>query len=61
MSALKPRHRKMLPEARCCWICGKPGGMGFTRALRLAGYDVPAGEIGYAHAPCLMRARKAAA
>lgn len=53
-----PRH---IPNGRCCWVCGKPGGSGFTSALRIAGYDIPRGQIGYAHSPCMSRALKGAA
>lgn len=51
------RHIKVDPRARCCWVCGKLGGAGFTTALRYAGYDVPRGEIGYAHPVCMRRAQ----
>lgn len=54
----KQRHAKSNPAVRCCWVCGKVGGSGFTTALRLAGYDVQKNEIGYAHSPCMARALK---
>lgn len=60
------RHAKELEHVRCCWVCGKQGGLGFTRALDNAGYDVerrPEGgyaEIGYAHPRCMARALRKA-
>lgn len=45
---------------RCCWVCGKSGGTGFTSALIIAGYRIPPGELGYAHADCMARAKKLA-
>jgi hypothetical protein len=51
------RHAKDVPEARCCWVCGKVGGSGFTHALRLFGYDT-SGQIGYAHNRCIDRLKK---
>ncbi len=59
------RARKQNPSARCCWVCGKLGGAGYTTALRMAGYDIPQGTIAHAHPGCvnlaLGRARKRAA
>jgi len=53
------RHKPALAEGRCCWVCGRPGGAGFTTALRLAGYAVPArGVIAYAHNRCMVRAQQ---
>jgi len=42
-------------------VCGKRGGLGFTAALRIAGYYVPHGEMAYAHPPCMAKAQAAAA
>jgi hypothetical protein len=56
--AWRERAEKQLTMGRCCWVCGKPGGQGFTIALRLAGYRVPAGEMGYAHNDCMQRAQR---
>jgi hypothetical protein len=47
-----------LKEGRCCWVCGKVGGSGFTWALRAAGYDVPKGTMAYAHNNCMQKALK---
>jgi hypothetical protein len=55
------RHPKQNPTARCCWVCGKLGGEGFTHALRAAGYRMKLGEMAYAHPACMARAMKAAA
>lgn len=60
------RHKKAVENARCCWICGKLGGGGFTLALELLGYEIrrldngTAGyaEIAYAHPNCIARAAK---
>lgn len=54
------RATKELQTARCCWVCGKLGGEGFTRALRNAGYPVGKGQMAYAHAACMIRANKRA-
>lgn len=48
--------KKQIPGARCCWVCGKPGGAGFTNALRQAGYELKHGEMGYAHPQCMRKA-----
>lgn len=45
---------------RCCWVCGKNGGWGFTSALRGAGYRMKSGEMGYAHPACMARAMQQA-
>lgn len=55
---LRPLATKRNPNARCCGVCGREGGGGMTTALRFAGYEVPAGTIGYAHSDCIMRERK---
>lgn len=60
---MKQRHKKAVPGARCCWVCGKLGGVGATVALKLAGYEIgtlPNGqrEIAYAHPNCITKARK---
>jgi hypothetical protein len=60
------RHKPTVAVGRCCWICGKVGGMGATLILRGLGYEVqqlPGGrglEIAYAHPDCLARAKKRA-
>lgn len=54
----RDRHPKEKPECRCCWVCGKVGGQGFTHALRFAGYRLRDGEMGYAHNNCMARAQK---
>ena len=46
---------------RHCVVCGRIGGSAFTQSLRLAGYDIPRGTIGYAHASCVRRAALAKA
>lgn len=53
--APRKRARPGLLVGRCCWVCGRPGGNGSTRALTLLGYAVKRGEIGYAHGPCLIK------
>lgn len=55
---LKKRHAPKLEVGRCCWICGRVGGGGFTTALRLLGYDVKRGEIAYAHNRCVSREQR---
>lgn len=50
-------NQKGLPGRRCA-ICGRIGGSGATLALRFVGIRTPAGEIGYAHGPCLTRLQK---
>lgn len=60
---MRKRHAKAVDGARCCWVCGRVGGMGATVALEQAGYQIgrlPNGqrEIAYAHGPCLMKARR---
>jgi hypothetical protein len=54
-------HKPASPIGRHCWVCGKVGGAGFTYALLIAGYDVPKGQIGYAHHNCMARANRKAA
>lgn len=49
---------KINPSVRCCGICGKIGGSGSTTILRFLGYDIPDGQIGYAHPACIIKARK---
>ena len=58
---LLPRHPPEVPVGRCCWVCGTPGGAGFTRALINAGYDVPPGEQAHGHPPCMSDAMRQAA
>lgn len=52
----RDRAPKENPNARCCWVCGKLGGQGFTLALRIAGYRMQPREMGYAHNKCMRRA-----
>ena len=59
--AYRDRAPKQVQTARCCWVCGKLGGEGFTHFLRSAGYRMRLGEMGYAHARCMARAAKEAA
>jgi hypothetical protein len=59
--AWRDRHPKADPSCRCCWVCGKIGGNGFTTALRFAGYRMKPGEMGYAHPRCMGRAKYEAA
>lgn len=54
---MKQRHPKQIEVGRCCWICGRPGGGGFTAALSLLGYDV-AGKVAHAHPGCVAREMK---
>jgi hypothetical protein len=60
------RAKKSNPSVRCCWVCGKLGGVGATGALFSAGYDVPRDSdnqftvIAYAHPGCLSLALKRA-
>jgi len=60
------KQHKPLGVGRCCWVCGKQGGAGFTRALENAGYEIPRrpdgqyAVIAYAHPPCMARAMKRA-
>ena len=56
----RDRHSKENPNVRCCWVCGKLGGFGFTNALRAAGYRMQPREMGYAHNGCMTRAAKQA-
>lgn len=63
-----PRTRaKPKSVGRCCWVCGKMGGAGFTKALEFAGYEVKRNEdgayaeIGYAHPNCMASAMRKAA
>ena len=51
------RRRNPLKTGRRCAICKKPGGSGFTFALRLLGYDVPKSEMGYAHSRCIQQVK----
>jgi hypothetical protein len=56
---MKQRHKKQVEEGRCCWICGKLGGEGFTSALRALGYDVPLkGVVAHAHGRCVQREQR---
>ena len=58
--AYRDRAPKENPNARCCWVCGKLDGLGFTEALRGAGYRIGQHEIGYAHVRCMYRAQRQA-
>jgi hypothetical protein len=53
----RDRAPKADPSYRCCWVCGGIGGNGFTMALRLAGYRMAPGEMGYAHNDCMRKAQ----
>lgn len=55
---MKQRHQKENESARCCWVCGKLGGAGFTTALRLLGYDVQKGDVAHAHPNCIAREQR---
>ena len=55
---MKQRHTKAVEVGRCCWVCGKLGGAGYTVALRLLGYDVPQGVMAYAHPECIAREQR---
>lgn len=53
------RHPKVNPNVRCCWVCGKEGGEGFTSALRALGYEVPLqGVVAHAHAACIRKVQR---
>lgn len=56
----RDRAPKENPNARCCWVCGKLGGAGFSTALRAAGYRMEHNQMGYAHPACMTRAAKQA-
>jgi hypothetical protein len=54
----KPRHKKDIEVGRCCWVCGKVGGDGFSSALRMLGYNVPLRgpeSVAHAHPRCIRR------
>jgi hypothetical protein len=55
---LIPRARKAVTNARCCWVCGRLGGAGYTTALRLLGYDVPPDGQAHAHPECIRRVQR---
>lgn len=61
MRPYRDRHPKDVPTARCCWVCGKLGGDGFTHALRGAGYRMQHNEMGHAHPRCMKVAQQQAA
>lgn len=46
-------------KGRHCVICDKPGGHGCTTVLRYLGFIIPAGQIGYAHADCVAKRKRA--
>lgn len=48
------RAPKLDPNSRCCWVCGKPGGDGFTTMLRLLGYENVVNPS-HAHQRCIRR------
>lgn len=56
--AWRNRAPKENPQVRCCWVCGKTGGFGFTTTLRLAGYRMAQNQMGYAHNKCMMLANQ---
>ena len=61
MTATSPwrdRASKKVPHARCCWVCGRLGGNGYTRALAWCGYRHEPGEMMYAHDACMGKAAK---
>lgn len=60
-TAWRDRAPKENPAVRCCWVCGGIGGFGFTTSLRLAGYRMKPGEMGYAHNQCMAKAAREAA
>ena len=60
MPAYRDRAPKENPAARCCWVCGKLGGSGFTTALRASGYRMKDREMGYAHSDCMAKAMREA-
>jgi hypothetical protein len=47
------RAPKQRADVRCCWVCGKIGGDGFTSALRGAGYRMANNEVAHAHPRCI--------
>ena len=49
------RAPKQNPMSRCCWICGKPDGDGFTTMLLCLGYNVQKGDVAHAHPRCVRR------
>jgi len=54
----RDRAPKEVPGARCCWVCGRLGGAGFTSALRWAGYRLKHNEMAIAHPRCLVDAQR---
>lgn len=54
----KPKHREATLTGRRCMICNRIGGTGFTTALQLLGYNVPKGEIRYAHGDYISKLQK---
>jgi hypothetical protein len=54
----RDRAPKIDPKSRCCWVCGRLGGNGFTLALKMAGYRMAEGEMGYAHSTCMQNAMR---
>jgi hypothetical protein len=57
--AWRERAPKKLETGRCCWVCGRVGGQGFTAALIMAGYRREHDrEMGYAHNKCMAQALK---
>jgi hypothetical protein len=57
IEAWRNRAPKQDADVRCCWVCGGIGGNGFTTSLRLAGYRMAPGEVGYAHTDCMRKAQ----
>ena len=49
------RAPKQNPLSRCCWVCGRPDGDGFTTMLLGLGYNVPKGGMAHAHPRCVRR------
>lgn len=54
------RAKRRLKSGRCCWVCGRPGGEGFTSALRQIGYEVPMNIVAHAHPRCMQQAARKA-
>lgn len=57
----RDRAPKERADVRCCWVCGRIGGDGFTSALRGAGYRMPMNIVAHAHPSCIKRAMAQAA
>jgi hypothetical protein len=51
------RAKKKDPNSRCCWVCGKHGGDGFSIMLRMLGYPVGKNVVAHAHPRCIDKAK----